>query len=635
MSNFTLGRIGFDVDIDDVAQWDMQGSQVNVSWSIPWGDQAYANGMRQQLLGYVDSPDEEYVAVTWVDDPSVDGYYRVLSADVTPDPDLALDGLYYFHATLQRVSGYTTPILETTHLIAERPSEARLDGQADPVAVAAVPAAAEDVLVIDPVANEAFWPDAPVVQRTGEGGAVVNIYTLTYGSLWPPTDPIRCTQMQLPAASYYTLAATLRIGGHVVVGRQAANLPRDFEISNGLVRVSVVDIDSVFKLSVENWRNSVSAWSASMVGKLRFGTSTSRTDVFEPHSITVLENNPEKVAVRLFAKRTGSMQIPLVVDLTVRRGASSVYVRFHSPTINQDAYPSIEFEGSIFHTQPTSGRYMFGYMRPGGTNTRINRASNPRCGLEATGWHAYVGTDTGRQLGSVGAGPFPWVRTWFRGTATAAHADTAFGAYGGHAGQNPISASTQYTYSIYARTSSSRACQIKLIYRDAGGAQVGSTVLADARGTNNVTWTRFNVTNTSPVGAVRVEVGVVGQGGAAWANGQTIDVTGMLIEAGATLNAYFDGWSTAENGNAAVFEGAEHDSMSYLYTTSETDGQFVMSTFRVGKSGSEIFPEASSGGSQENDTWDFAFGRMIAGSWEFEGETYMVTPNIRESLAAR
>lgn len=635
MTNLTIGRIGLDIDVADVSQWDMNGSVVDVSFSTAIDDLAEANAIRQQLLGYVDTAEEDFVPVTWADDPTVDGFYRVLSADVTPDPDLAFDGLYYFHAQLQRITGYAAPIIEQTVLVASRPGDSR-SWEYNPLALATVPAVADDVTQVDPITNE-YYVDGNPHTRTGSDGLGIRLYDVTFGSLWPPDNPVRCIQYSVPPAEAYAGASKITLDGFAVVGRQIENRPFAVEVANSLVKVAILnDVADKFRVSITSWQQSTLSWATPIIGKLRFGTSTSRQDVPPPHTITILENNPEQVAVRFHAKRPDTIA-PLVVDITVRRGMLSAYFRVHSPA-GATAYPSVAFESNVFDS-PGTGRSLYGYYNPGGTFLRTNRAPNPRAGLDGVNWHAYTGTETGRVTYSIGSGPRPEIRTGYRATATGAHASTAFGAFLGDPGVNLVTAGTEYTISAYAQPSVTRSCQLRLTWRDSGGGTV-STTTADTQSASSSGWTRFSTTVTAPVGAVRVDIGVTGEGGTAWSAAQRIDVTGILLETGATLNAYYDGWYPLAQDIAAKWDGNEHSSVSHLYDVDDDtnlQGQYVLSMYRLGKTNSEVYPETS-GGSQNETTWDFGVGRIDTNAGEtmsLEGTAYTVTNNVRENVAIR
>lgn len=110
MTNLTIGRVGLDVDIDEVSDLNWEGSTLVIKGRTPRaGD---PDVITKQLIGYVDMADEEFVPVTFADVPVIDGFYRVLSVEVDADSELHPFGAVDFDVELERVQDSAAPVVE-------------------------------------------------------------------------------------------------------------------------------------------------------------------------------------------------------------------------------------------------------------------------------------------------------------------------------------------------------------------------------------------------------------------------------------------------------------------------------------------------------------------------------------------
>jgi hypothetical protein len=114
VSVLTIGRVGIDVDLVSVSGMELDSSILTISGQTAWGSVTNALTIEQQLNGYVDSPDESFVPVTWSERPTVDGFYRVRSAVVRQPDNSAFAGVFTFQVQLERVSGFAAPQIEMT-----------------------------------------------------------------------------------------------------------------------------------------------------------------------------------------------------------------------------------------------------------------------------------------------------------------------------------------------------------------------------------------------------------------------------------------------------------------------------------------------------------------------------------------
>lgn len=306
MSNFTIGRVGLDVDVNNIVAWEDSGDMLRVT-ALTTGTVAQALRIRQQLAGYVNSADEPFVPVTWSDRPSVNGIYRVRDASVDNGTGAAASGIFAIDMTLEPVQGASAPAFEAISLGAVRTN-----------AFGFVAATAKPWFGV-PYDSRGYDPGVSVTPtfagRAGADGTVL-VYCDGGNYLYDAKS-----SFFLAPTAWYKNAATLKVKGDIVTGRQVQNAPADWEISNGLVR-----------LQGGPGRWVISWWNgAAWTGNLNYvypmvyipgGNPT--TFAGDPHTITVLRNGPEAVGIRLTYDSdsviTGTV-FPVVVDIMLRRGS--------------------------------------------------------------------------------------------------------------------------------------------------------------------------------------------------------------------------------------------------------------------------------------------------------------------------
>ena len=99
-----------------VNSWDASSDdRVSVSGDIKAATEAEAYAYRQQLLGYGPDADEPFVAVVWDEDPTVDGFYRVLKSSVDAVVSHAFQGRLGFSLSLERVRNFASSLQEIVH----------------------------------------------------------------------------------------------------------------------------------------------------------------------------------------------------------------------------------------------------------------------------------------------------------------------------------------------------------------------------------------------------------------------------------------------------------------------------------------------------------------------------------------
>jgi hypothetical protein len=144
------------------------------------------------------------------------------------------------------------------------------------------------------------------------------------------------------------------------------------------------------------------------------------------------------------------------------------------------------------------------------------------------------------------------ISTAIRSTAPAAPTNPAGIDHGGNsdlssgnsgfASGYPVTAGVTYTFSLWVRHNLARGVGLLLRYNDGAAYLTPSASSPTVQLTAN-TWTRVSVTLLAPAGATRVSIRTDYSAGTAgaWQAGETFDVTGLLLEAAATVGPYFDG----------------------------------------------------------------------------------------------
>jgi prepilin-type N-terminal cleavage/methylation domain-containing protein len=228
---------------------------------------------------------------------------------------------------------------------------------------------------------------------------------------------------------------------------------------------------------------------------------------------------------------------------------------------------------STTQSTPTSGGCA-GHGQ-GGVGAVTNLATDPR----ATSMAGQIGWRTGRWAGVAPAttthslvtgavdGPVG-ISTYIRKTWTVAPAamgnsgDTGFDNYASNTVVNP---GEIYTISCYLRSSVTRNFNVGIYqYTSAGAAFTTPRVYASSVTGAANQWTRVSYTYTVPAGVGQMRVVCdssesAANGAANWGVGSTLDGTGLMITAGATLHNFADGsspnWIWTVTANASTSTG--------------------------------------------------------------------------------
>lgn len=308
-----LGRVGYDVTLPDPSEWNSNGDRVSISGWLNAATQTDVNVLREQMLGYADNPDEEVVPVTWSIDSRVDGFYRVLGVQVSENPNHRKSRHVPYQVELERVPGFASPLFESVLVGALRTNAHSITTtnsqpwHAYPTAVAGYDAGLGGTRTYQ------------TLNRDSADGDIRWLYEnqVTSAPGFYDATPI----WYLAPANWYVGAATIEVGATLrkVVGRQITNLPTDWRLSNGFVRVTPVAGSQNFDVSHFDG----ATWETAKRFEFR---PLSLTD--PPHAVTVLRNSAVESVVRCsYVLEVVNDRLEAVnVDFGLRRGSRTVTV---------------------------------------------------------------------------------------------------------------------------------------------------------------------------------------------------------------------------------------------------------------------------------------------------------------------
>lgn len=295
MAQLTIGQAGYDVELVDPARISYT-SRSNTSRQVGLSGLIHTSGsltvsdaknLRQQLVGLVG----KHVAVTYVNDPDIDGFYTVQSANVEVDAKQAslINGTFPFSVSLTEL---VNPVFQSTLVGATIVNTNGITTTASPY-------------VAPPAGFETYTPSRSYVDRASDAGTVQTFYDVS-----PDDHPVwTCTP-----ANFYKAAAKLTVNGYPITGLVVPETVTSWSLDNGIVRLQPSS-GSDFEIAI---------WSGSA-----FGTATTFTPKYNSSTLAggtwvgpyVLRNDPETVTIRLLQARTANSQGRHTVDFTLRRGA--------------------------------------------------------------------------------------------------------------------------------------------------------------------------------------------------------------------------------------------------------------------------------------------------------------------------
>jgi hypothetical protein len=291
----TIGRFS----TPDEASVDQSGNSVTFGFHLRptvASDDDHFHALVQQVLGLVDNEDEEVVPVTWSQDATFDGFYRVTSVSVPNSPIRIRDGIVLnCSITLERLRGYATAEQEETVISVLRTNGHGWAGGTNSYKVGVPAASTSSLLRGVGVTAGSYIDNVPSAT-----GAIDLFIAQDDGTTDNATITFSC-----PPASQYAGAAMIeaKYGStwYPVVGR---NLPSsgtfaNVRVSNGLIRAT---FSSTSLISMEVWNGS--AWEAA--SETFQVVAVAGTLAFKPQDPwSILRNGPDMVSIGARAVVTG------------------------------------------------------------------------------------------------------------------------------------------------------------------------------------------------------------------------------------------------------------------------------------------------------------------------------------------
>ena len=301
--SLTIGRTGLDINFDPTGVQVSGGEgerYVSISGELAADTPDEAKTLRNELWRMTEN-DDLIIPVTLSADPSLDGYYRLTSADISIQ-SISLEGWYPFSVQLERFGSGGRVAIESRIIGGIRANDHGITlSESEPIH-----------------AN----PDAAIGYQGYSTllDSVVRNADNRVGSF----DPIRVHRnidetvspvWQISPDKFYQGAAYIKAGTTLreMSGLDSDNLPENWELSNGLIRVTP-DVTKG-RLDVEVY-DGVSAWESLTT----FMCWRDAGEVSGWHSFTIIRNDPAAITVRLTERITGSGDW-CMLDITIRRGA--------------------------------------------------------------------------------------------------------------------------------------------------------------------------------------------------------------------------------------------------------------------------------------------------------------------------
>lgn len=307
MSTLSIGRVGLDLSLDP-SSMRVTGAgdrTVVIAGEIAPTSAAEATSLRNELYRMSEIEDM-IVPVTFSPDPTINGYYRLVSVMVDI-VETSLSGWYPFSVTLDRAGSDGRIGIQARTNGGLRSNEHGITtGTYEPLSCAPPGFFAHDH-------GGLVWGS---FNRATPDGNVKCWYIGDFD-----IDPI----YSLAASDYYNGAAQIEVGStlRVLAGLDCENEPADWRLSNGLVRVSPnATLPERWDISIYPGYGSV--WDAAKTYK--FLVNGTEVDAWD--SVSVIKNGPEVVVIRLL----NGISNRLTVDITLKRGHRNVEFR-----VNRDA----------------------------------------------------------------------------------------------------------------------------------------------------------------------------------------------------------------------------------------------------------------------------------------------------------
>ena len=306
MAELTIGRIGLqDADLDLVSAYrfanDYEEQALRFEGWLRSSSLTLTKLLRRNLTSIRPGT---VLPVTWTEDSEVDGWYRFRFADIQMNTDSGVllgDGLYPFIA-----------VFDTLGTEAQVWFQSRMTGTVRDNDMGLTAAEVTPTFAPPGDHTSLYFAETTDPTKTTRAASDGSTLTVVYDtSLYDPTHP----KWYASPSDFYNGACTVKIGGYTYEGMSTPNSPSDFEISNGIIRVTEGSASESFNWAV--WDGS--AWDAGPGVDVTYSGATFH-DGSTFDSMTILRNDPHRVTVRFTKTWTSDSDLMHTIDVTLRRG---------------------------------------------------------------------------------------------------------------------------------------------------------------------------------------------------------------------------------------------------------------------------------------------------------------------------
>lgn len=302
-----IGRCGTDFTFRNPSAYQVSGQEYEFSGWINAGTEALAKVARDQLLGLSDRSEPE-VPVVYSQDTSLNGWYRVNSVTVTPQPGFWERGVFEWSISASQIG--RQGVHRAQSLVG---GDARATGHA-----------------VTPV----YWHTHPsdvdgyparfaaYTSRVGPGGTVYYYESGFYSTLLQ-------YDYNLDPADWYDMAATVKVDGYTVQGFRHQT-SATWEASNGILKVEP-GTGGLLKVTAPS--STPSAWSSVPTHwKIGYWDGSAFQSITTVDSVRVFRNDPINAVVQLGVSFTSASSRPrnAKVSVGVRRGSRLADIRIQS-----------------------------------------------------------------------------------------------------------------------------------------------------------------------------------------------------------------------------------------------------------------------------------------------------------------
>ncbi len=373
-----LARIGAVLELDPMGfqlRGQESGRTLQIVGEIAPADADEAKSIRNELWRMSENRDL-VVPLAYTQDSSLDGLYRLLSADVSIEM-VSLSGWYPFRASLKPYGAAGRAAVESRIIGGLRANDHSITaGTSEPYH--AVPSTA---IAYDPGAT------IPTRMTRTFDGVTMHVYRdvdNTVSPIW-----------SIPPANFYDGAARAEVGTtlRVLSGLDSENLPTAWLMSNDGVRVKLTTSIPTGMLSVEHYDGS--QWETAKIWKVVAAGSTVNTW----HALSILRNDAAAVSIRLTHNRASGGAITL--DLTLRRGSRFLEGRISNPAASSsfevsrgdttEAATAITGGARATATDGDGNRYVVGSTK----TVTLAATGGIHRGTSSTTWDFFIGSEIG------------------------------------------------------------------------------------------------------------------------------------------------------------------------------------------------------------------------------------------------